>query len=351
MSAGGPRQAPRPRPGSGPRRPAAARRVARHAVAQRAAAGPAAAAPARRDARSDEPDALAAPRRLEAPAQRSAWQQLLAEIDRLLRDPTLTRALKAFAARVLALVRAAPGFLADVARSVARALARIRLPRRLLLGLLALLLPLALLALLLNSPDDEQRAGSSAPSPRAPAAAAEAGGGGFSLPAVGMPQLIALPDDVRPVRVALVVDETYAGPALRRELQTLGGWLTENHAPGTRVSVIDAASARASAPLNAERLATPGLTRRRASTAAAVRSALGRGDRRDLVVTLGTSASAPGAAKRLQIATRPGATTGSSTVLERRRRARVTIDDRRPNALAASVARGIMAISGERERR
>jgi len=29
---------------------------------------------------------------------------------------------------------------------------------------------------------------------------------------------------------------------------------------------------------------------------------------------------------------------------------RATIDDRRPNALAASIARAIMAVSGQRER-
>ena len=120
---------------------------------------------------------------------------------------------------------------------------------------------------------------------------------------------------MRPVRVALVLDRTYATPALRRELRTLGGWLAENHAPGTRVSVIDAASARASAPLRADaagqrRPHPPAREHRR-------RGALGAraGDGRDLVVTLGSPAPAPGAAKRLRIATRPGAATGSSAVL------------------------------------
>jgi len=341
----GPRQASPPRSGSGPRQPAAARRSAGRAVGPRAAGPPTAGAGFTAPSAPQQADAQSRAAPLGPPQPLSAWQQLLAEINRLLRDPTLTRALRSFAATAAALLRGLPALVADMARSVLRALKRIRLPRRLLLGLLALLLPLALLALLLNS-SDEDRADRAAPDAPAPAAA-----GGFSLPAIGMPQLLAQPDDVRPVRVALVVDRTYETAALQRELRALGGWLAENHAPGTRVSVIDAASARASAPLNADRLGAAGLTRRRASTTAAVRSALGRGDARDLVVTLGASASAPGAARRLQIATRPGAATGLGAVLERRRRARVTIDDRRPNALAASVARGIMAISGEREKR
>ena len=342
----GPRQASPPRSGPGPRRPAPARQANRAGGPARAARAPVAGAPAARPpAREAAPGEGQAPP-LSPPRAPSAWQQLLAELDRLLRDPTLTRALKAFAAKAAAGLRGVPGFLADLARSVARALARIRLPRRLLLGLLVLLAPLALLALLTSS--DDERAARNAPAP--PAQPAEAGGG-LTLPAVGMPEVLAQPDAVRPVRVALVLDRTYDTPALRRELAALSGWLAENHAPGTRVAVIDAASRRASAPLSAERLAAAAVTRERASTASAVRAALARRNGRGLVVSLGTDAPAPGAAKALRIATRPGAATGSGAALARRQRARVTIDERRPNALAASVARAIMAISGERERR
>jgi len=343
----GPRQASPPRAGSGPRQPAAARRDSGRTAPQRAAAGPAAGAPAAGGAARHDANPPGAAPPLGPPGQLSAWQQLLAELDRLLRDPTLTRALKAFAAKLAAGLRGLPSLVGDLARAIARALSRIRLPRRLLLGLLALLLPFALLALLTSS-DDEAPTRSAAPPPAQPEAAA---GGGLSMPAVGMPQLLAQPDDVRPVRVALVLDRTYDTPALRRELRALGGWLAENHAPGTRVSVIDAGSARASAPLNAARLAGAEPTRQRTSTAAAVRAALARRGGRALLVTVGAAATAPGAAKSLQIATRPGAVAGSGTALARSRRARVTIDDRRPNALAASVARAIMAISGERERR
>ncbi len=345
----GPRQASPPRTGSGPRQPGGPRRARRAVAGPARAAGQATPEASYARAAQPEPPALATAPPLEPPRPLSAWQQLLEEINRLLRDPTLTRALQAFAARTVAVLRGLPSLLGDVARSVARALARIRLPRRLLLGLLALLLPLALLALLSSS--DDEPAGRAAPDRTAQAPAAAEAGRGFSLPAVGMPQLLAQPDEVRPVRVALVLDRTYDTPALRRELRALGGWLAENHAAGTRVAVIDAAGRRASAPLSADRLGTARLTRQRASTAAAVRSALARRNGRGLVVSLGAAATAPGAAKRLQIATRAGAATESGAALASRRRARVTIDDRRPNALAASVARGIMAVSGERERR
>jgi len=346
-----PRQAAPPRAGSGPRQPAGARR-ARGAVAGPARAG-GEATPHARHARPAEPaaPALATAPPLEPPGQRSAWQQLLDELNRLLRDPTLTRALKAFAAKAIGVARQLPAATAAAARALARALARIRLPRRLLLGLLALLLPLALLALLLSS-DDERRAAQAPTPPAAPGAPADAAGAAFTLPAVGMPQLLAAPDDVRPVRVALVVDRTYDRPALRRELGALGGWLTDNHAPGTRVSVIDAATGRASRPLDAAHLAEGARpTRQRASTAAAVRSELARPGGRHVLVTLGGAPTPQGAPRALRIATRPGPSTGSAAALAQRRRSRVTIDERRPNAFAAEVARAVMAVSGERERR
>jgi len=343
----GPRQAARPRTGAAPRQPAAARRprgaTSGPARASRSPAASASAGPAA----EHEPSATARARPLEPPARRSGWQDLLDELNRLLRDPTLTRALKAFLAQLAAGARGLPVAVLDLARGLARALARIRLPRRILLALLALLLPLALLALL-TSGDDERSARSAPQQPVRPPATAD---GGLSLPAVGMPQLVAQPDKVRPVRVALVLDRTYAPPALRRELRSLGAWLADNHAPGTRVSVIDGASARASRPLNAARIARADVTRPRASTAVAIRSALARQGGRRLLVTLGSSPAAPRPARILRIAARPGAATGSATALAQRDRARVTIDDRRPNALAASVARAIMAISGERERR
>lgn len=337
----GPRQAPPPRRASGPRKPTAARRPGGRATGPpRASCAPTAAASQAASLPEHEPPSAAAEAAPLAPAaELSAWQQLLAELDRLLRDPTLTRALKAFASKVVAAARDLPALVLDAIGRAARALARIRLPRRLLLALLALLLPLALLALL-NSSGDEQRA--------APGAASS---GGPSLPAVGMPDVLPQPDAVGPVHVALVLDRTYDTVALRRELRALGAWLDENHAPGTRVSVIDATSARASPPLKAARLAEAVTSRQRASTASAIRAALARENGRDLLVTLGTTAHAPGTAKTLRISPRPGPASGSSLTLAQARRARVTIDDRRPNALAASVARAIMAVSGEREQR
>ena len=321
----GPRQAAPPRAGSGPRRPAGARHPGGATARPARAAGDA--TPEPRYARPAPPEAaaVAAPPPLAPPGPLSAWQQLLAEINRLLRDPTLTRALKAFGAKLTGVARQVPAAAAAAARAVARALARIRLPRRLLLALLALLLPLALLALLLSS-DDERRA---AQPPAPPPAAADAAGAGLSLPAVGMPQLLAAPDDVRPVRVALVVDRTYDRAALRRELGALGAWLTDNHAAGTRVSVIDAATGRVSRPLDAAHLtegASP--TRPRASAAAAVRAELARPGGRHMLVTLGGAPTPQGTPRALRIATRPGPTTGSSAALATRRRSRVTIDER-----------------------
>jgi len=307
-----------------------------------------------RHTRPAEPEApaLATAPPLEPPRPLSAWQQLLEELNRLLRDPTLTRALKALGAKAIDVASRLPAATAAAARALARALARIRLPRRLLLGLLALLLPLALLALLLSSDDERRTAQAPTPPPAAPAASSDAAGAGFSLPAVGMPQLLAAPDDVRPVRVALVVDRTYDRPALRRELGALGGWLADNHAPGTRVSVIDATTGRVSRPLDAAHL-TEGVTptRARASTAAAARSELARPGGRHVLVTLGSAPTPQGTPRALRIATRPGPSTGSAAALAQRRRSRVTIDERRPNAFAAEVARAVMAVSGERERR
>ncbi|MDX6720055.1 MAG: hypothetical protein QOJ63_2309 [Solirubrobacteraceae bacterium] len=265
---------------------------------------------------------------------------MLDQLDELLRDPTLTRALKSFARKLAAGLRGH----AARAKELAGALARLRIPfpRRLLLALLALALPLALLALLTSS-DDKRGVGDRS------ARAAQAAGP--TLPgAVGMPNLVTRSAKVRPVKVALVLDHTYGAAPLRRELRTLGTWLAEHHAPGTRVSVIDASTARASGRLRDSDLTRARPSQPRSSTAAAVRSALGRSTGRRLVVALGSTAPAS-TASTLQIATRRGASAGSNVALRRGQRSRVTIDDRRPDALAASVARAIMAVSGQRERR
>jgi len=269
---------------------------------------------------------------------------MLDELNRLLRDPTLTRAL----ARSVARLRAGLRDLSVVARDAIRRLAqavrgvRIPFPRRLLLALLALMLPFALFALLSSSDDKPPAPSAQVPLPALPAAL------GGAMSAVQMPDVRPDPVKVRQVRVALVLDRTYDAATLRRELRALGTWLAANHAPGTRVSVIDARTARASRPARGAELAAVRPQRRRASTAAAVRSAFGRQRERRLLVALDTAAP-PSTANTLRIATRPGAGTGSITPLGRGGLARATIDDRRPNALAASVARAVMAVSGQRE--
>ena len=338
----GPRQPSGRRAAAGPRAPAAARRTRGTTGSGRASHPPlrAGSDPEREPGAADEQVAPA--------PELSTWQLLLHQFDAFLRDPRLTNALRASMANLSAGVRGLGAATREALRQMALALRRIRVPfpRRLLLALLALALPLALLALLSSS---DERSTRSATEQRPPAAEAD---GGLSLPGVGMPDLLPAPAKVPRVRVALVLDpNSYDPAALRGELRALGTWLADNHAPGTRVSLIDAASGRASAPLRAAQLATARAARPRPSTKAAIRSAFARQKRRRLLVTLGAAVTPPGRATTLAVDTRRGAGAGSATALRRGRRSRVTIDERRPNALAANVARAIMAISGQRERR
>ncbi|MEY2514170.1 MAG: hypothetical protein QOJ89_1528 [bacterium] len=257
---------------------------------------------------------------------------LLDRLDALLRDPTLSLWLKAALAKLAAGVRAGAAAALD-------ALKRLRLPRPLLLGLLALLPALVLLALLTGGDDEPARPGAARPQAAA----------GASLPGVAMPDLRAADVRPRPVRVALVLDRSYPPAELRRELRALGAWLGEHHAAGTRVTIIDAASAHASAALRASELAAGRPLRARASTPAAIRAALGRPQDRRLLVTLGSTAPPLPSASTLTITARRGA--AASAPSRTGRRSRAAIDERRPNALAATVAREIMALSGQRERR
>lgn len=269
---------------------------------------------------------------------------LLDQLDALLRDPTLARAMAAFAAKLGASMRGLAAAIAGALRRLPSIRLRLRLPRRLLLALLALTLPFAVAAML--SAGDDERSGAGAGERSAPARAQ--GAGGTSGVGVGMPRLSGAAEKVRPVTVALVLDGTYDGARRARELRTLGTWLAENHAPGTRVTVIDATTGRASAALAGEELGRARLTRTATSTPSAIRSALARRGDRQLLVTLGETAPTSDA-RTLSILTRPRAPS-DSTLTTRGKRSRTTIDGRRPDALAASVARGIMAISGQTER-
>jgi hypothetical protein len=353
---GGPRSAPGPRSGSGRRGPGTPRRArqpvrAAHAAIEARAVEERLPAPAvevevepavaPEIANAAQPEPAADPQARGPAGELGGLRALLDQLDALLRDPTLTRALRAFAARVSDGLRAAGAAAADATRRMLHALGKLRLPRRLLLGLLALLLPLALLALLLGGGGDDRAASTAADRP------AQSAG---SLAGVGMPGLASGPEDPKPLHVALVVDSSYDTAALRRELTALGSWIAANHAAGTRVSVIDAASGSATAPLRPSALATAVPTRPQASTTAAIRSALGSDGRR-LLVTIGSSARAPARASTLNVATRRGATATEHIALKRGGHTRVAIDERRPDALAASVARAMMALSGQRERR
>jgi len=343
-----PRQAARPRAGPGRRAPAGARHPGGRSgpAGRRTAAGHASHPPP--GATATRPDQAEDPPR--GPSDElSSWQRLLYELNALLRDPTLARALARFVRGLTAGVRHLSVATRDAIRRLAQAVRRLRIPfpRRVLLGLLALTLPLALFALLSSSDDERNAPSASAPAFSMPAGAV---GGLSSLPSVGMPDVGPAPAKVRPVRVALVLDRTYDAATLRRELRALGAWLAVNHAPGTRVSVIDAQTARASRPARGADLAGVRAARQRSSTAAALRAAFGRQKERRLLVTLGSGARSS-TGSTLRIATRRGASAAASAPRGPRRRARATIDDRRPNALAASVARGIMAVSGQRELR
>ena len=209
------------------------------------------------------------PRSRRRPEKLSGLRLLLDQLDALLRDPTLANALRRITDNVKGALRLPslrwPAWLRLP-----------RLPRWLLLPLLALLLALGSIALLTSIDDRDGQA------PQ---------GGEIALPGVGMPSLEAAPDDPPAARIALVVDDTYSPAALRRELQTLGSWLDANHAAGTRVTLIDAATGRASAPVSAADLASASLTGPPSSAAAAVGDAFsGDGGRRLLV---GVGAPAP----------------------------------------------------------
>lgn len=351
-----PRQASPRRPVPGRRAPAGARSAGgrsepagRRTAAARASHPAATTAAARPDHAEAQPRAPSDELSGAPSDELSSWQRLLDELNALLRDPTLARALGRFAARLTAGVRDLSVATRDAIRRLAQAVRRLRIPfpRRVLLGLLALTLPLALLALLISSNDDGRRPSASGPS-LSPSAGAVSGLGGLSLPSVGMPDVAPAPAKVRQVRVALVLDRTYDAATLRRELRALGAWLAVNHAPGTRVSVIDAQSARASRPARGADLAAVRPVRQRASTAAAIRSAFGHQKKRRLLVTLGAGARSS-TGSTLRISTQRGASSASSAPVGPGRRSRATIDDRRPNAFAASVARAIMAVSGQRE--
>ena len=343
----GPRQPSGPRAGSGSRTPGGARSASTGARPVTHTRLPA------RAALKPSTTAIARPhpeeRPLEAAAGLSSWRLLLAELNRLLRDPRLTRALKALVADFKEGVRTLFGGAIDAVREAVQDVMRLlglKRLRRILLALLALLMPLALLSLL-GSSDDKRPTGSASGQPTR----AATGLGGPSLGGIAMPNLRSAPDKVRPVSVALVLDRSYRPATLRRELRALGTWLSTNHAPGTRVSVIDVRSGRASGRLRPADLTRGQPTRPRANMNAAVRSAFGGQKGRRLLVTVGAAAAPAGTARTLRVVKRPAAGAESIAREPKTTRSRVTIADQRPNALAASVARAIMSISGQREQR
>jgi hypothetical protein len=174
---------------------------------------------------------------------------------------------------------------------------------------------------------------------------------GAALPGVGMPGVLPGNTAVKPLHLALVFDDTYTGKARERELQALGVWLQTNHNPRTRVTVIDRSRRRASRPLAAADLADVRLVRRAPSPARVVRRALRRHVNR-LLVTIGNFVK-PTLMKTatVRVHARRGARTPADLQLARGDHRIVRVDPRRRNALASTLARAIISISGMRERR
>ena len=212
----------------------------------------------------------------------SGLRLLLDQLDALLRDPTLTLALRRFTDKSsreacaasprrsrLAGLAAAPAPAALAAAAAARAAAR--------LGSIALL-PVG---------DDD-------------GATARHGAGGAARSrcrASACPRSQAAPDDPPAARIALVVDDTYAPAALRRELQTLGhlarrepraGHARHAHRRGDRPRVGPAQRRRArraalpaTGPSRARRPPSATRSRRRRPAAARRRRRAGAAQRRD----------------------------------------------------------------------
>jgi hypothetical protein len=133
---------------------------------------------------------------------------------------------------------------------------------------------------------------------------------------------------VRPLRIAIVFDRSYRGRARARELRALRAWLAANHNPRTRLFVAD----------------------RGGSPARVVRHALAGQRGRMLVTTGHHTTPAFSRAATLRVDTRRGAATPAAVPLGPGGRRVVAIDPRRRRALAATVARSIISVSGMRER-
>jgi len=182
-------------------------------------------------------------------------------------------------------------------------------------------------------------------------AASQAGPGG--LGAVGMPGVLPGDHAVRPLSVAMVFGDTDTATQRALELRKLGAWLQLNHDPRTRVTLIDRTRRRTTPRLTATQLGVSRDSRSVTSLRRAVRSALPTQPRDRLLVTLDdhglTTAGAGVATLRLRSAL--DAPPSPAVALAPGGRASAALDIRRPGALAETIARAVISVSGMREKR
>lgn len=194
--------------------------------------------------------------------------------------------------------------------------------------------------------DDEKR-------DAAPPAVAASQARSRGLGAVGMPGVLPGNHAVRPLSVAVMFDDTDTATQRTPELRKLGAWLQLNHDPRTRVTVIDRTSRRTTPRLTATQLGASRNSHSVTSLRRAVRAALPARPRDRLLVTLDhhdlTTAGAGVAALRLHSA--PAAPLRRALALAPGDRASAIVDIRRPGALAATIARAVISVSGMREKR
>jgi hypothetical protein len=220
--------------------------------------------------------------------------------------------------------------------------------RRLLLGGLSLLALLLLLLLLLHhGHDDARRPG---PPPRVVSTHRRTGPG-RGLGGVGMPVPAGGTIRVRPIDLVVSLGPRIDDAVRRRELAALGSWMERNHRSASRVTILD--GGRATRPLPAARLERDARGRPRSSVSALVLRALRRRrGRTALLVRTGGAARlpVPAGSAVLEVDGVPGGPNPRRLGIGPGAASAVDVDLRRRNALAAVVARAVMAVSRQRER-
>lgn len=171
------------------------------------------------------------------------------------------------------------------------------------------------------------------------------------LAGVGMPVPAGGTVLVRPIEVVVALGPRIDATARRRELQALGAWMAANHRHASRVTVVE--DGRATRPLSAAGLSAHPHLRAPRSLGGVLRRALRhRRGFRYLVVRMRDAPPmpVPPGVATLTIDGTPGAAIPRQLGLAPGGAATVSADLRRPRALAALVARAVMAVSQQQER-